>query len=65
MTDTAAVIGTALLPQVTKIVGKFTDLLDANKGNIASFADKLPAIFDKAFGIIERLPGARSPAPSS
>lgn len=54
--NTAATIGTALLPKVTELAVKFNDLITENQPLIADFAAKLPALFDQLIGVVENLP---------
>jgi hypothetical protein len=54
--NTAATIGTALLPKITELAVKFNKLLTDNQPLISEFADKLPAIFDSLITVVEGLP---------
>jgi hypothetical protein len=56
LTNTSAVIGTALLPQVGKLVGRLNDLVIAHQPAIAAFAQELPAVFDRAIEFVGNLP---------
>jgi hypothetical protein len=54
--DTAATIGTALLPTVTKLVGQFSTFLTEHQGDIQNFAAQLPAIADQLMEVVGNLP---------
>jgi hypothetical protein len=54
--NTGAIIGTALLPQLAKLTGRFNDLLVSKQPEIAKFAEQLPIIFDKLLVTVERIP---------
>ena len=54
--DTAATIGTALLPKITELAVKFNDLLLENQPLITDLASRLPALFDSLIGVAEALP---------
>lgn len=56
LTDTAAVIGTALLPTINKLVLQFTTFLGAHQADIQSFAAGLPAIAERLEGFVTGLP---------
>jgi hypothetical protein len=54
--DTGAVIGTALLPQVTKVALRINDLVAAKQPEIEALAAELPAVFDEAIKFAEDIP---------
>ena len=54
--DASAVIGTALLPQITNLAVKLNDLVVKNGPAIQEFANKLPGAFDKALAFAEKIP---------
>lgn len=56
LSDTAAVIGTALLPKITELVTQAGQFLTSHQGEIQQLADQLPAVFDSIMGIATNLP---------
>lgn len=54
--DTAATIGTALLPKITELVTKFSSFLTDHQDDIAQIAEQLPAAFDKLVEFGSNLP---------
>lgn len=56
LSNTAAVIGTALLPKVTDLAVKLNDLVVKNRPAIERFAAELPGAFDKAVQFAEKIP---------
>jgi len=56
LTDTAATIGTALLPKITEIVSQINTFVTQHQGDIQGLADELPAVFDSIMGIATNLP---------
>lgn len=56
ITDAGITIGTALLPQLTTMAKRLSQLIDENGPAIQDFANKLPGAFDKAVAFAEKIP---------
>ncbi len=56
LANTAATIGTALLPGVTKLAVKLNDLIIKNQPAIERFAEQLPAAFEGVVAFAEKIP---------
>lgn len=57
--NTGAIIGKVLLPQLSKLAGRFNEALVAHQPDIERLAGKLPEVFDKLLSVAERLPWAQ------